>query len=216
MSLFKEERIECRFCRRKLPVTVHHSINVGLHPEHKQKVLDLSLFRFRCPHCGKTDILYYPTLYHDPEQRLMIQVFWREEDFGQPLDAELRTLIEIMGQKDYRRREVFGYAELVEKIRIFDAGLDDFAIALLKTVHKLEHPEVQTLFTEKTGDELYFMRVGEEGALPEALVVNTEAYERGAELAGKLRKPHDDYESLRVDENYFYDAVAASIRQDPE
>ena len=105
MSLFKEEHLECPFCHQDMPFILHHSINVGIHPEHKAKVLDNTLFRYQCPHCKQTDEVCYPTLYHDPENEIMIQVLWREEDFGQQMDKELQSLIEVMGQKNYRRRE---------------------------------------------------------------------------------------------------------------
>jgi hypothetical protein len=152
MSLFKEEHLECPFCHQDVPFILHHSINVGIHPEHRAKVLDSTLFRYQCPHCKQTDEVCYPTLYHDPENEIMIQVLWREEDFGQPMDKELQSLIEVMGQKNYRRREVFGYCELVEKIRIFDARLDDFAISLLKTLYKIQNQEMQLFFHEKTDE----------------------------------------------------------------
>ena len=97
MSLFKEEHLECPFCHQDVPFILHHSINVGIHPEHKAKVLDNTLFRYQCPHCKQTDEVCYPTLYHDPENEIMIQVLWREEDFGQQMDKELQSLIEVMG-----------------------------------------------------------------------------------------------------------------------
>lgn len=158
MSLFREEHLECPFCHQDVPFTLHHSINVGIHPEHKEKVLDSTLFRYQCPHCKQTDEVCYPTLYHDPENEIMIQVLWREEDFGQQMDKELQSLIEVMGQKNYRRREVFGYCELVEKIRVFDAGLDDFAISLIKTMHKIHNQEMQLFFHEKTDEGLCFIQ----------------------------------------------------------
>ena len=131
MSLFREEHLECPFCHEDVPFIMHNSINVGIHPEFKEKVLDWSIFQYQCPNCKKSDIVCHPVLYHDPENEIMIQVLWHEEEFGQPMDKELQSLIEVMGQKNYRRREVFGYYELMEKIRIFDAGLDDFAISLI-------------------------------------------------------------------------------------
>ena len=146
MSLFREEHLECPFCYQDVPFILHHSINVGIHPEHKTKVLDYSIFKYQCPHCKKSDIVCHPVLYHDPENEIMIQVLWREEDFGQQMDKELQSLIEVMGQKNYRRREVFGYSELVEKICIFDEELSDFAITLLKTEHKIKRTGIKIFF----------------------------------------------------------------------
>ena len=205
MSLFKEEHLECPFCHQDVPFILHHSINVGIHPEHKAKVLDSTLFRYQCPHCKQTDEVCYPTLYHDPENEIMIQVLWREEDFGQQMDKELQSLIEVMGQKNYRRREVFGYRELMEKIRVFDDGLDDFAIALLKTIYKLQHPEIQIFFYEKTEDGFVFMQIKDDVLLPDCVLFPESLYKTALQYAEQWQKPHEFYEYLRVDESYFYD-----------
>ena len=205
MSLFREEFLECPFCHEDVPFIVHDSINVGLHPELKENVLDWSIFQYQCPHCKKSDIVCHPVLYHDPENEIMIQVLWHEEEFGQPVEKELQTLIEIMGQKNYRRREVFGYRELMEKIRVFDDGLDDFAIALLKTIYKLQHPEIQIFFCEKTEDGFVFMQIKDDVLLPDCVLFPESLYKTALQYAEQWQKPHEFYEYLRVDESYFYD-----------
>lgn len=214
MSLFKEEHLECPKCHKQVPFILHSSINVGIDPQNKEKILDLSIFQYHCPHCGNTDIVCYPLLYHDPVNGIWIQVWWREEDFGQPMEKELRDFIEIMGQKHYRRREVFGYWELIEKIRIFDAGLDDFAIALMKTLHKMRQPEVQLIFDEKEEDQLKFLQFQNGAMLPQGVIFEEKAYEAALKMAGKWEKPHKFYEDLRVDESYFYDDIVNAFRKE--
>ena len=204
MSLFNEEQLDCPKCRKQVPFILHSSINVGIDPQDKEKVLDLSIFQYHCPHCGASDLVCYPVLYHDPEQGVWIQVFWREEDFGQPVEKELRDFIEIMGQTHYRRREVFGYWELVEKIRIFDAGLDDFAIALMKTMRKIQQPEIQLFFDKKENNQFTFRQCRNGEMLPESVSFDEKGYEMALEMAGQWEKPHEFYEDLRVDESYFY------------
>jgi hypothetical protein len=152
-------------------------------------------------------------LYHDPENEIMIQVLWHEEEFGQPMDKELQSLIEVMGQKNYRRREVFGYCELVEKIRIFDTGLDDFAISLLKTLYKIQNQEMQLFFHEKTDKELCFIQFKGDELLPECFNLDESAYETALQYAKKWQKHHEFYECLRVDESYFYDDVMRALQQ---
>jgi hypothetical protein len=134
----------------------------------------------------------------------MIQVLWREEDFGQPMDKELLSLIEVTGQKNYCHREVFGYRELMEKIRVFDTGSSDFAIALLKTIHRLQHPEIQIFFYEKTEQGLFFVQIGNDVLLPDCVIFPESLYETALQYAEQWKKPHEFYEYLRVDEKYFY------------
>ena len=204
MSLFKEEHLECLKCHKQVPFILHSSINVEMDPQDKEKVLDLSIFQYHCPHCGASDLVCYPILYHDPEQGVWIQVLWREEDFGQPVEKEVRVFIEIMGQTHYRRREVFGYRELVEKIRVFDAGLDDFAIALMKTMRKIQQPEIQLFFDKKANNQFTFRQCQNGEMLPESVSFDEKGYEMALQMAGQWKKPDEFYENLRVDESYFY------------
>ena len=214
MSLSREEHLECPKCRKQVPFILHDSINVGIDPQDKEKVLDLSIFQYHCPHCGASDLVCYPVLYHDPEQGIWIQVFWREEDFGQPVEKEVREFIEIMGQTHYRRREVFGYRELVEKIRIFDAGLDDFAIALMKTLHKMQQPDVQLIFDDAEDNQLKFLQFQNDKLLPQGVIFEGSAYENALKYAGQWKKPHEFYENLRVDDSYFYNDIVNALREE--
>ena len=214
MSMFREVQIKCPVCHTQFPFVVHDSINVGIDPEDKEKVLDMSIFQYQCPHCGKKDIVCYPLLYHDPEQGVWIQVFWREEDFGQPVEKQVRDFIKIMGQDHYRRREVFGYWELIEKIRVFDAGLDDFAIALMKTMNKLQQPEIQLIFDEKKDKKFNFLIFQNDTMLPEGVSFEEKGYEMALKMAEQWKKPHKFYEDLRVDESYFYNDLMNAFQQE--
>lgn len=213
MSMIREQQIECPECHTQFPFTVHDSVNVGIDPQDKEKVLDMSIFQYHCPHCGKTDIVCYPLLYHDPVNGVWIQVFWREEDFGQPVEKEVRDFIEIMGQKHYRRREVFGYWELIEKIRVFDAGLDDFAIALMKTMNKLQQPEIQLIFDEKKDNKFNFL-VFQNDTMLGGVSFEEKGYEMALKMADQWKKPHKFYEDLRVDESYFSNDLMNAFRQE--
>lgn len=213
MSMIREQQIECPECHTQFPFTVHDSINVGIDPQDKEKVLDMSIFQYHCPHCGKTDIACYPLLYHDPVNGVWIQVFWREEDFGQTVEKQVRDFIEIMGQKHYRRREVFGYWELIEKIHVFDAGLDDFAIALMKTMNKIQQPDIQLIFDEKKDNKFNFL-VFQNDTMLGGVSFEEKGYEMALKMADQWKKPHKFYENLRVDESYFSNDLMNAFRQE--
>ena len=215
MSMFREVQIKCPVCHTQFPFVVHDSINVGIDPEDKEKVLDMSIFQYQCPHCGKKDIVCYPLLYHDPEQGVWIQVFWREEDFGQPVEKQVRDFIKIMGQEHYRRREVFGYWELIEKIRVFDAGLDDFAIALMKTMNKLQQPELQLIFDKKKDKKFNFL-IFQNDTMLGGVSFEEKGYEMALKMAEQWKKPHKFYEDLRVDESYFYNDLINAFPQEDQ
>lgn len=113
---------------------MHDSVNVTLDPEYREKILDQSLFLYHCPHCGNQVHVEYGVLYHDMEQKIMIQVC---SDAGSaldmpPLNESLKGTKQETFAENYRLRCVAGILRLIEKIRIFEAGLDDYAVEILK------------------------------------------------------------------------------------
>ena len=119
----------CKACGASCEVCIYGSVNVTVDPELKPKVLDGSLFGHDCPECGDQSLLCYNTLYHDMDQRL--QIAWRPEgDEPDPIGA---VMFEGMpGGEPYQFRWVERGIDLAEKIRVFDAGLDDRALELTK------------------------------------------------------------------------------------
>ena len=71
----------CSGCGASHQTDVYPLINVSASPELKAKVLDGSLFVWECPDCGRMNLARYTTLYHDPEQRLLILLSdWKPEN----------------------------------------------------------------------------------------------------------------------------------------
>jgi hypothetical protein len=103
-------------------------INTALDPELKARVRDGSLFVWECPYCGARNLLKYQTLYHDPEARLMV---WLLPEGQKPPKEVEEAVKELEGYTLRRVREV---GDLVEKVNIHDAGLDDVAMELCKWV----------------------------------------------------------------------------------
>ena len=62
----------CSSCGEKHEITYYSGINTAEDPELKARVKDGSLFLWECPHCGKTNLSVGQTIYHDPEEKLMI------------------------------------------------------------------------------------------------------------------------------------------------
>ena len=125
----------CTKCGAQHKVSIYSSINVSSEPELKDRVKDGSLFTWECPHCGQVNLLRYQTLYHDPGRRLMILL----ADAGTPLGGSVRDMFaQDETLKAYTARLVTTPGELIEKIKIMDAGLDDMVIELCKHITKME------------------------------------------------------------------------------
>lgn len=124
----------CSKCGKQSQVTVFDSINVAGNPELRQKVMSGELFMWTCPSCGTPNLLSYPTLYHDPERKLMV---WLTDD-DSALEKAKAVFAASEELSDYTARMVGSIGELMEKVKISDAGLDDVVIEMCKHVTRME------------------------------------------------------------------------------
>ena len=125
----------CKYCGTAFQVEVHPSVNVSDNPDLKAQVMDGSLFVNECPQCGRINLIKYPLLYHDPDSRLMI---WLSDGNPDQEAALQRTCLETEELKAYTARFVDDIGSLMEKVKIFDAGLDDRLVEMCKFVTCME------------------------------------------------------------------------------
>ena len=127
--------ITCSKCGKKNTLTLRACVNVSLHPEEKEQVLDGSFFQYKCPECGEEMSVTYPLLYDDMGKALMIYLLpGQTEDALAKLNAQQKTWSDEMlkAAKVCTMRAVRSVNELAEKINIADAGLDDRVVELSK------------------------------------------------------------------------------------
>ena len=173
MSMECSETIKCPNCEKESPFTVWQSINTDLNPEMKSTVRDMSAFTFICPHCGAKTKVNYPVLYHQMEDRLMIYYVIRDEDIegvyrmfkGEGLDDEIFS----KGREGYLNRIVLTQNQLREKLLIFDDGLDDRVIEVMKIfiIASLQnqHPElkIKEVLYDNAAESACFAVLSEDG-----------------------------------------------------
>lgn len=105
-------------------------INVGSQPELKEKVLTGEYF-IRTNSESDVKLSAEETLYHDPAGKIM---YWLN-----PSPEALEGAAAIVGSVEgYAFRTVGSVGELIEKIKIHDAGLDDVVMELCKYATKLD------------------------------------------------------------------------------
>ncbi len=160
MSIVKETQGRCSKCGRLQPLKLYRSINVAENPELKAKVKDGSLFVWECPDCHQMNLSKYETLYHDPEAKLMLWLL----PAGEAQEGEMQAITnQTKAMGDYTLRRVGDISSLMEKLMIFDTGLDDVVIEMCKYVTRAE-------MASKAGEEraaemlnlpMYFYRLDE-------------------------------------------------------
>lgn len=180
MSMCKREEVQCPVCGTTGEFEMWTSLNTQLNPEKKEQLLSGALFQYICPHCGKSFNIDYPMLYHQMEDQIMIYYVVQEEDiqmveeqfrgeFGDEETEITKVLKEDMNS--YLYRIVGSQRELMEKIRIFDAGKDDRVVELVKRIisdavadKNPEQGDVNLYYLEEEGESL-FVAVNSKGVL---------------------------------------------------
>ena len=136
----------CKKCGARHEMPAYSSIDISADPSLKEKVVSGELFTWTCPSCGTVNLVKYPFMYHDPAQKLLLVLS----------DAALKAESVPEG---YTARRVRSVGELIEKIKISDAGLDDVAVELCKYVTLQEmgkEASLRFLKTEGADTELIF------------------------------------------------------------
>jgi len=141
MSTFYPYRLECT-CGHVHTVELVAGIHITRLPHARQQILDGTFQVFRCPSCGVATAVTAPTIYTDFDRHQYVAVESRvrsdwastrarhdkvfEDSFtsGPPIASE-------MGVK-FRKRCVFGFPALREKLMIWDADLDDLVVEGVK------------------------------------------------------------------------------------
>lgn len=216
MSMYEKEKIQCPVCGTTGEFEMWQSLNTQLNPEKKEQLLSGALFQYTCPHCGKSFNIDYPMLYHQMEDQIMIYYVVQEEDiqmveeqfrgeFGDEETEITKVLKEDMNS--YLYRIVGSQRELMEKIRIFDAGKDDRVVELVKRIisdavadKNPELGDVNLYYLEEEGESL-FVAVNSKGVLGTVPIPNG-MYE---DMANGLREKLPDLRSrseFRIDRDW--------------
>ncbi len=207
----------CPKCGKKQSFEAYSSINVTLHPELKEKLLDGSIFRFKCVDCQEEASILYPCLYHDMEKKLMIQLCppYQIQDYINFLEEftanfnnqfkEVKALNE-----DYKYRIVTNLDDFYEKIYIFEAGLDDRVIELIKlnniTDISEDYAVEKMLFSLQ--DECKFLLLSE-GKIVDTTNVLEDEYKSFEEIYNNKFKDIDNTKYC-IDESWAIDLFAKS------
>ncbi len=159
MSRAEMIKITCPKCQKESDFRIWDSINTQLDPELKSAVRDLSLFVFECPECGEKNSINYGFLYHQMEDNMMIHYANSEENVQELLELytnEENEMMKMMFDSGYLIRVVRSREVLLEKLAIFDAGLDDRIIEIIKLLYLVQLEERDNV------DNVYFVKVGDE------------------------------------------------------
>ncbi|AKV03347.1 hypothetical protein AKJ09_10010 [Labilithrix luteola] len=167
MSASEERAVPCPSCNQVSNARVYTSIDASEEPALKDELLRGKLFVFTCPKCGHAARLVDPLFsYHDGAKDLVIQL----DTLGK-FDAA-KAVASFGAKLPKTARVVRDGNSLIEKVKVFDAGLDDRIVEAFKLVARSTQPDARAariLFeaVEGTGEasRLRFTLLSKEGRI---------------------------------------------------
>lgn len=130
--------LKCPICKRDHSAALYRRIDVSEDNKAKEKLLSGKFFHFSCPDCGYLSELHYGCLYVDRDIRLLI--YLAEEKETEAVAERAAQDLPFWRQGDSLLRVVRSAKDLVEKLRIFDGGLDDRLVEICKGVALSQFP----------------------------------------------------------------------------
>lgn len=129
MSTQMNKDVSCPHCGAAVKTQMYPGIDAVESPELRNLVLNETLFDWKCPACSYEAEFVYPCLYHDRDCNFMVYVAPNGNECALGTVDVAEEFPQFAGM---RKRVVTSLAGLKEKILIFEAGLDDLAVELVK------------------------------------------------------------------------------------
>ncbi|HSN27579.1 MAG TPA: CpXC domain-containing protein [Kofleriaceae bacterium] len=202
MKITGTAHVTCPACGREHDVTLVQSVNTQTDPDAKQKLLAGELDVLACE-CGKRTQLVAELLYVDPVSNLYIQVAPTDDAMAKGEQAFASA-----GAAGTQRL-VPSLNALVEKIKIADAGLEDWVIEMIKVLLLASRSEPDlnaVLLFDRVENEVVHWVMLDAGA--RAMQSPLAAYEK---LASRTQARPKSTE-LRIDRVWAITAVQTMMR----
>ena len=189
MANTSSHSFRCPTCGTEFSVELHDIINVGECPELKPQVLNGELFLVECPRCGRRQVAKRPLVYLDPEEKLLVLLSDKS--------------VSMENAPGYIARLVGTAGDLIEKVKVFDAGLDDKAVEMCKFVTKqdMAKPDAELKFLRLDGADGELIFAYPEGGEMQMLAVGFSVYEDCRGIIARIPAVSERAKGLvRIDE----------------
>ena len=199
--------VTCPACGKQQDAELVQSINTQLNPQDKARLLAAELNVLACS-CGKRTQLGANVLYHDPLAHYFCQVV-PGDDRAMNEAAAAFAASGVSGTL----RLVPSLNALVEKVKLLDAGLEDWAIEMTKVLLLASIGEIDRVLlfaaVDRDAGLLRWVIFDEEGRTPEPVSSPLSAYEKvGARTQGKPAATE-----LRIDRRWAVEAVKRMVNE---
>ena len=180
-KLFVDREIRCLHCRRHFGIREYQKIELPRQRELIPYLLDATIFEFECPYCREEHTVLidqdefiidnyvkkYRIYYSDNEYDSSVKLMQVSHGLGIISEEDKDFVLEVraLDEQGYRIRFETNYSAVVEKMVIFEAGLNDVAVELLKAFMELQYNFEKDydalLFFDDANEEKSFIGVHE-------------------------------------------------------
>lgn len=133
-----KEKFTCNKCNFEQDVNIFPYINFNENPDYYDLVKNLSIFKVECQNCKNNVYIKYDCMFLNEDKKYILYVLSNKEMINS-FRNQIRYIVESSLNSDdkynfdeYTSRLVFNYNELIEKLIIFELGLNDKIIEILK------------------------------------------------------------------------------------
>lgn len=146
MSQRSKYTIRCPKCGHEEEVELYESVNVKTSPELKQALFANQLNAVTCGACGASFRVDKPLLYHDPDHGYMVYLLPLSDRAAEAGEREFGNALQRLngllpkGVEAPRVCLVFSRTELVERIFLLEAGLNERIIEYIKYLIYTRNP----------------------------------------------------------------------------
>ena len=200
MSIPIDKIVRCPKCGTDIKFTMWQSINNEI-PSAMKDMISGALFEVECENCGLRNHVNYPILVNDMEHNMMI--YYTYPDDLEETEKALESMKEWYGG---HLRIVTDQASLREKVAIFNAGLDDRVVELMKA---LVITQLHEQIADKTIQGAYYC-VGENSRIEIVCDDGSGYIPVSKELYDRVRKEFFSKGPLANDQEFYIDRKWAS------
>ena len=194
----------CEKCKHEQVVNIFPYINFTQNPEYYALVKELDIFNIKCEKCSASTFIKYDALYLNETQKYFVYLL-TDKTLVQKFRNQIRYFLETMLNKDdkydfneFKTRLVFDINSLIEKFAIFELGLNDVVIEIIKYGFYENN-----LIDTNTFDSIYFDGIKEtnlEFALlnsndkskVDKLFINIEYYNKFVDKLSRMKDEQDE------------------------
>lgn len=160
MEKFKIVGVCCPACQKDGEFKRYETINITKNPSLRNEIMNRSIFTYICPHCGEKITVSYDCVYLDTENRYCVAL----------IENEVPSEVEGISAKDYTVRIVNSINSFIEKIALFEDGIDDRVCELCKlflgeSYEEQNNAELLAAYysgRDTENDNIHFFLIGDE------------------------------------------------------